>query len=106
MMIGRSPGLTPLKPLRRLASRRPENPPAAAIYRTESVPTVRYSSVMSKKTDSAATVDKNGKLSNTVFHEQMTEGVDDHEFRMKTRAKLLAAGVAVAVLDSVLPEKP
>lgn len=61
---------------------------------------------MRKKTDSAATIDKNGNVSNSHLHEQMTEGVDDHDFRMQTRAKLLAKGVPVAVLDSVLPEKP
>lgn len=61
---------------------------------------------MRKKTDSAATIDKNGNVSNSRLHEQMTEGVDDHDFRMQTRAKLLAKGVPVAVLDSVLPEKP
>jgi hypothetical protein len=79
---------------------------AAAIQRTESVPAICYGLVMSKKTDSAATVDKNGKLSNSALHEQMTEGVDDHDFRMQTRAKLLAKGVPIAALDSVLPEKP
>jgi hypothetical protein len=61
---------------------------------------------MNRKIDSAATVDKNGKLSNARLHEQMTEGVDDFDFRMKTRAKLLAAGVPVAALDRVLPENP
>jgi hypothetical protein len=61
---------------------------------------------MSKKRDSAATVDKNGILSNSALHEQMTQGVDDHDFCMQTRAKLRAAGVPVAALDSVLPEKP
>jgi hypothetical protein len=61
---------------------------------------------MPKETDSAATVDKNGNLSNSALHGQMTEGVDDHDFRMKTRAKLLAKGAPVAVLDRVLPEKP
>ena len=61
---------------------------------------------MSKKTDAAATVDKDGKVSNSALHEQMTEGVDDYDFRMQTRAKLLAAGVPVATLDRVLPEKP
>jgi hypothetical protein len=62
---------------------------------------------MSKKpTDSAATIGKDGKLSNARLHEQMTEGVDDYEFRMQTRAKLLARGVPVAALDMVLAEKP
>ena len=60
---------------------------------------------MSRNIDSAATVDKNGKLSNARLHEQMTEGVDDYVFRMKTRAKLLAQGVPVAALDRLLPEK-
>jgi hypothetical protein len=77
-----------------------------AIYRTEPAPTICYSLIMSRKIDSAGTVDKNGKLSNTVLHEQMTQGVDDYDFRMQTRAKLLAAGVPVAALDSVLSEKP
>lgn len=61
---------------------------------------------MTKKTDSAAAVNKNGNLTNSALHEQMTEGVEDHDFRMQTRAKLLAKGVPVTVLDSVLPEKP
>jgi hypothetical protein len=61
---------------------------------------------MRRKTDSSATVDENGELSNSDLHEQMTQGVDDYEFRMQTRAKLLEAGVPVADLDRVLPEKP
>jgi hypothetical protein len=61
---------------------------------------------MNGKIDSAATVDKNGRLSNAQLHEQMTEGVEDYDFRMQTRAKLLAAGVPVAALDRVLPENP
>jgi hypothetical protein len=40
------------------------------------------------------------------LQEQMVEGVDDYDFRMQTRAALLAAGVPVADLDRVLPEKP
>ena len=44
--------------------------------------------------------------SDAALHEQMTEGVDDSDFRMQTRAKLLAAGIPVAALDRVLPEKP
>ena len=56
--------------------------------------------------DSAATIDKDGKLSNARLHEQMTEGVDDYDFRMQTRAKLLAQGVPVAHLDRLFPEKP
>jgi hypothetical protein len=62
--------------------------------------------VMTKKTDSAATVDESCKLSNSALHEQMTEGVDECDFRMRTRAKLLEAGVPVEALDRVLPEKP
>jgi hypothetical protein len=60
---------------------------------------------MSKRTDGAATEGENGKLTNSVLHEQMTEGVDDYDFRMKTRAKLLAAGAPVDALDRVLPEQ-
>ena len=47
-----------------------------------------------------------GTFSDYPLQEQMVEGVDDYDFRMQTRAKLLAAGVPIAALDSVLPEKP
>jgi hypothetical protein len=79
---------------------------AHAMRRTEILQTIWYGSTMSQRRDSAATVDKDGKLLNARLHEQMTEGVDDYEFRMKTRAKLLARGVPVAALDMVLAEKP
>ena len=78
---------------------------AHALCRTEIMQTNWYRSTVSKKRDFAATIDKNGKLSNDVLHEQMTQGVDDYDLRMKSRAKLLAAGVPVAALDSVLPDK-
>jgi hypothetical protein len=70
---------------------------------------VRYCFSMkigSNRRDSAATVDKNGNLSNSRLHGQMTEGVDDYDFRMETRAKLLAQGVPVSALDRVLPLEP
>jgi len=54
------------------------------------------------RNDSVATIDNDGKVSNSRLHEQMTEGVDDYDFRMQTRAKLLAGGVPASVLDSVL----
>jgi hypothetical protein len=47
-----------------------------------------------------------GTFSDYPLQEQMVEGVDDYDFRMQTRAKLLAAGVPIADLDKVLPEKP
>jgi hypothetical protein len=43
-------------------------------------------------TDIAATIDKDGKLSNAGLHEQMTERVDDSDFRAKTRLRLLKLG--------------
>jgi hypothetical protein len=68
---------------------------AHAMCRTETLPTI----CMSRNIDSAATVDKNGKLSNARLHEQMTEGVDDTEFRMKTKAKMRARGIPEEDLD-------
>jgi hypothetical protein len=44
-------------------------------------------------TDGAASIDKDGNISNARGHEQMTEGVDDPEFRLETRRKMLAAGI-------------
>jgi hypothetical protein len=45
------------------------------------------------KIDSAATIDKDGKLSNAELHEQMTAGVDDFAIRMQTKKDMLARGV-------------
>jgi len=42
------------------------------------------------KGESAATIGKDGKLSNARLREQATEDVDDYYFRMQTRAELLA----------------
>jgi hypothetical protein len=58
----------------------------------------------SNRPDSAATVDKDRNLSNSRLHEQMTEGVDEYDFRMETRAKLLAQGVPVSALGQVQRE--
>jgi hypothetical protein len=44
-----------------------------------------------------------GGYSDAALHEQLTEGVDDSDFRMETRAKLLAQGVPISALDRVLP---
>jgi hypothetical protein len=44
-----------------------------------------------------------GVYSDAALHEQLTEGVDDSDFRMETRAKLLAQGVPSSALDRVLP---
>jgi hypothetical protein len=59
-----------------------------------------------RRRDSAASLDKDGGVSNSRLHEQMTEGVDDYDFRMETRAKLLAQGVPISALDRVLPVLP
>jgi hypothetical protein len=70
---------------------------------------VRYGFTMKNRAtqrDSAATLDKDGNVSNSRLHEQMTEGVDDYDFRMETRAKLLAQGVPISALDRVLPVSP
>lgn len=59
---------------------------------------------MNKRIDSAATVDKNGNLSNARLHEQMTEGVDDSHFRAKTRARLLENGSAPSALNGLFSD--
>ena len=43
--------------------------------------------------------------SDAEIHEQILNGVDTSEFEMTTRAKLLAQGVPISVLDRVLPDK-
>jgi hypothetical protein len=60
---------------------------------------------MPKRRDSASTIDANGVESNARLHEEMCEGVDDYDFRMKTREALLKKGVPLHVLDAVLPVK-
>jgi hypothetical protein len=47
-----------------------------------------------------------GSYSDAQIHEQILSGVDTSDFEMATRAKLLAQGVPISVLDSVLPVKP
>ncbi|MGO9632999.1 MAG: hypothetical protein ACLPX1_03765 [Steroidobacteraceae bacterium] len=49
-------------------------------------------------------VNADGSVSNARLHEQMTEGVNDHDIRMRTRKRLEAMGIPAKVLDSVLPK--
>jgi len=46
-----------------------------------------------------------GSYADTAIHGEIMSGVDDSDFCAKTRAKLLARGVPVSVLDRVLPIK-
>ena len=55
------------------------------------------------KTDAAVVVSSDGHRSNARLHEQMTEGVNDYEFRLRTRRLLEADGVSKEDLDRVLP---
>jgi hypothetical protein len=48
----------------------------------------------------------NGSFSDAALHEQMTEGVDDSDFRAGTRSKLHVAGVPVAALNRLFPDLP
>jgi hypothetical protein len=59
-----------------------------------------------KLRDSAATIDKDGNLSNARLHEQMTEGVGDSDFRAKTRLSLLAKGIPAEKLNGLFPDLP
>jgi hypothetical protein len=56
--------------------------------------------------DAACVVNADGTLSNAELHEQMTEGVDDSDFRAKTRSWLLAKGVPAEVLTRVFSDRP
>jgi len=56
---------------------------------------------MSKKTDAAVVEDKDGNLSNSALHEQMTAGVDDSKFVSATRKRLKKLGVSEEDLDRV-----
>ncbi len=58
----------------------------------------------SKMTDSAASIEKDGKISNARLHEQMTDGVDDLDFRLESKRKLLAAGVPKEDLDRLIED--
>jgi hypothetical protein len=58
----------------------------------------------SRRSDSAYVIDSDGSISNAALHEQMTEGVDDRDLRAQDRAKLHAAGVPAAALNSVFPD--
>jgi hypothetical protein len=54
--------------------------------------------------DSACVIDADGSISAAALHEALTEGVDDRQFRVKTRVKLLREGVPAADLDRLLPK--
>lgn len=47
-----------------------------------------------------------GTYSDAALHEELTAGVDDSDFRARTRAILLAAGLSEAALDRVLAPSP
>src|SRR5438874_11753116 len=55
-----------------------------------------------KAKDSAAEIGEDGKLTNARLHEELVAGVDDHDFRMQTKKKLLAAGLPEEALERVL----
>ncbi len=57
-----------------------------------------------KITDGAASIDKDGNISNARLHEQLTEGVDDLKFRLETRRKMLAAGIPKEVMDRLIED--
>ena len=57
---------------------------------------------MNKASDSAAFVDSSGEHSNALLHEQMTQGVHDHDFRLQTKKKLIALGVPQEDMDRLI----
>jgi hypothetical protein len=46
-----------------------------------------------------------GSYSDDEIHELMTAGVDDYDCRLQTRRRLIAAGVPIADMDRLIPEK-
>jgi hypothetical protein len=57
-----------------------------------------------RREDSACVIHADGSKSAAALHEALTEGVDDRDFRLKTRVKLLRKGVPAAALDTLLPK--
>lgn len=55
-----------------------------------------------KGKDGIAHIGASGELTNARLHEELTEGVDDSDLRMRTRKTLLDAGVPIEALDRVL----
>lgn len=58
---------------------------------------------MAQKSDAAVVMLADGKRTNARLHEQMTEGVDDREIRLRTKKILYDSGVPMSVLDKLLP---
>jgi hypothetical protein len=56
--------------------------------------------------DAACVLNRDGSISNSELHEQMTEGVDDSDFRAKTRECLLAKGIPAENLNGLFPDLP
>ncbi len=54
--------------------------------------------------DSVYQVDEDGNKSNSLLHEQMTEGVDDRDIRAKTRAWLLENGSVPSALNRLFAD--
>jgi hypothetical protein len=57
-----------------------------------------------RRKDSACVSHAAGSVSSAALHEAMTEGVDDREFQLKTRAKLLLKGTPASALNMLLPK--
>lgn len=55
-----------------------------------------------RKQDSAVEVDAQGIKTNTRLHQELTEGVNDHDFRMQDKAALIKAGVPKTVMDRLI----
>lgn len=47
-----------------------------------------------------------GTYSDTAIHEQIMAGVDDSDFRAKTRLRLLAKGIPAENLNGLFPDLP
>jgi hypothetical protein len=56
--------------------------------------------------DAACVLNADGTLSNVELHEQMTAGVDDSDFRLRTRLFLLAKGIPAKDLNGLFPDLP
>jgi hypothetical protein len=57
---------------------------------------------MAQKSDAAVVRLPDGQLTNARLHEQLTEGVNDHDLRMRTKQVLADAGVPLQVLERLL----
>ena len=57
----------------------------------------------SKPQDAACERDDDGVVSNSLLHQELVEGVNDHDFCLQDRAQLIANGLPEDIARSLIP---